>query len=158
MPVLVRAITYATLFVGFALVFLPSRVLSAMEVVGPPRLGPRQVAGVIVGTAGMAVASWCVVSFALIGRGTPAPFDPPRRLVIHGPYRHTRNPMYLGAGLALVGAALFYENGFLFAYAGGFLLLMHLVVVLYEEPTLRATFGQDYVKYSEHVHRWWLSP
>jgi len=63
--------------------------------------------------------------------------------------------MYLGAGVALAGAALFYESGVLWAYAGGFLLLMHAVVVLYEEPTLRRTFGGDYEAYCGKVRRWW---
>jgi protein-S-isoprenylcysteine O-methyltransferase Ste14 len=66
--------------------------------------------------------------------------------------------MYLGAGLALAGAALFYEAGVLWAYAGGFLVLTHLVVVLYEEPTLRKAFGEDYEAYCRQVRRWWPTP
>jgi protein-S-isoprenylcysteine O-methyltransferase Ste14 len=158
MPVLIRAITYATLFIGFALVFLPAQVLSGAGVVGPAGFGVPQLAGTVVGAAGAAIAIWCILSFALIGRGTPAPFDPPRRLVVRGPYRYVRNPMYLGAGLALGGAALFYETGVLWAYAGGFLVLMHLFVVLYEEPTLRRTFGEDYRTYCHQVRRWWPKP
>ena len=153
--ILLRAITYSTLFIGLLLVFLPAQVLSAAGVPRPARLGSFQVAGMIVAAAGAAVALWCILSFALIGRGTPAPFDPPRRLVVRGPYRYVRNPMYLGAGLALAGAALFYETGLLWAYAAGFLLLTHLLVVLYEEPTLRKTFGEDYETYRRQVRRWW---
>jgi protein-S-isoprenylcysteine O-methyltransferase Ste14 len=63
--------------------------------------------------------------------------------------------MYLGAAAALAGASLFYETSALLAYAAGFLVLTHLVVVLYEEPTLRQTFGEDYEAYSRQVHRWW---
>jgi protein-S-isoprenylcysteine O-methyltransferase Ste14 len=154
MAVLARAVAYATLFVSFVLVFLPSRLLSVAGIVGPPRFGPRQVTGILVGTVGMALASWCVVSFALLGRGTPAPFDPPRRLVVRGPYRYVRNPMYVGAGLALAGAALFYESGLLWTYTAGFLLAMHLVVVLYEEPALQASFGGEYETYRRRVRRW----
>ena len=102
---------------------------------------------------GAMVALWCILSFALIGRGTPAPFDPPRRLVVRGPYRHVRNPMYLGAALALAGAALFYETGALWAYAAGFLLLTHLLVVFYEEPTLRRTLGESCATYCRQVRR-----
>jgi len=153
--VLIRAITYATLFMGLVLVYLPNRVLLAAGVVRPAQLGPAQVAGVVVGAAGAAVALWCILSFALIGRGTPAPFDPPRRLVVKGPYRYVRNPMYLGASLALIGAALFYETGALWVYAAGFLVLMHLFVVAYEEPMLRHMFGAEYQEYARRVHRWW---
>ncbi|HEV8580282.1 MAG TPA: isoprenylcysteine carboxylmethyltransferase family protein [Thermoanaerobaculia bacterium] len=155
MTVLIRAIVYAALFIGFVLVFLPAQVLSAAGVTPPAWFGPAQLAGMVVAAFGAAVAIWCILTFALVGRGTPAPFDPPWRLVARGPYRYVRNPMYLGAGLALAGAALFYQSGALWAYAGGFLVLMHLFVVLYEEPTLRRTFGDDYAAYCRRVHRWW---
>ena len=155
MTVLVRAIIYATLFIGLVLVFLPAQVLSGAGVKRPTSFGAMQLSGTIVATAGATVAIWCILTFALVGRGTPAPFDPPRRLVVRGPYTFVRNPMYVGAGLALTGAALFYETGVLWAYAGGFLVLMHLVVVSYEEPTLRATFGEDYAAYCRQVRRWW---
>jgi protein-S-isoprenylcysteine O-methyltransferase Ste14 len=155
MAILVRAITYATLFIGLVLVFLPAQVLSGTGVASPVRFGAPQLGGMIVGAAGGALATWCILTFAVLGRGTPAPFDSPRRLVVRGPYRYVRNPMYLGAGFALAGAALFYETGALWAYAGGFLVLMHLFVVSYEEPTLRRNFREEYETYCRRVHRWW---
>jgi hypothetical protein len=88
------------------------------------------------------------------GRGTPAPFDPPRKLVIAGPYRFVRNPMYIGAAVALAGAALFYASWWLMAYVAAFLAILHVFVLTYEEPTLRATFGVDYATYTARVHRW----
>ena len=154
MSVLVRALTYSTLFIGFLLVFLPARVLAWSGIERPAGMGPAQVAGVGLGAAGAALALWCIVTFLLHGRGTPAPFDPPRRLVVVGPYRILRNPMYLGAALALAGAALFYQSWGLLAYCAAFLLLTHLFVVGYEEPTLRATFGPDYLDYCRRVSRW----
>jgi protein-S-isoprenylcysteine O-methyltransferase Ste14 len=155
MTVLVRAITYATLFIGLVLVYLPAQLLSAVGVARPVHFGAPQLAGLIVGAAGATVAISCILTFALVGRGTPAVFDPPRRLVVRGPYKHLRNPMYLGASLALAGAALFYETWVLWVYAGVFLFLTHLVVARYEEPTLRQTFGEDYETYCRQVHRWW---
>lgn len=153
MTVLIRAITYASVFIGFVLVFLPARVLSAAGVASPARVGASQLAGMALSAVGAAIVIWCVLAFAVLGRGTPAPFDPPRRLVVRGPYRYVRNPMYLGAGTALAGAALFYGAGGLWAYAAGFLALTHLFVVLYEEPTLRQTFGDDYRAYCRQVRR-----
>jgi protein-S-isoprenylcysteine O-methyltransferase Ste14 len=153
--VLIRAITYATLFIGFLLVFLPARVLSSSGIVRPAIIGAAQVAGIIVGATGAALALWCILTFVVIGRGTPAPFDPPRLLVDVGPYRLVRNPMYIGAGLALAGAALFYESWALLGYCVLFALVAHLFVVLYEEPTLRGTFAGPYVSYCERVRRWW---
>jgi protein-S-isoprenylcysteine O-methyltransferase Ste14 len=155
MFVVVRAITYAALFIGLLLVYVPARLLSWSGIVRPAAMETPQIAGMIIGAAGAAVALWCVVTFAWIGRGTPAPFDPPRRLVIRGPYRFVRNPMYIGAGLALGGAALFYESVPLLVYAGLFLLASHVFVVWYEEPTLRRTFGQEYEAYCRQVRRWW---
>ena len=107
-----------------------------------------------VGVAGGAVALWCVLTFALVGKGTPAPFDPPRHLVVAGPYRYVRNPMYLGAAFALAGAAIFYRSLALLGYVSLFLLTTHAFVVLYEEPTLRRLFGQEYRAYQARVRRW----
>jgi protein-S-isoprenylcysteine O-methyltransferase Ste14 len=155
MFVFIRAITYATLFVGFLLVFLPARVLSWSGIDAPATIGTAQIAGMIVGAIGALLALWCVVTFVVIGRGTPAPFDPPQRLVVAGPYLRVRNPMYIGAGLALSGAALFYESWALLAYSVAFMLVAHLFVVMYEEPILRSTFGAPYERYCERVRRWW---
>jgi protein-S-isoprenylcysteine O-methyltransferase Ste14 len=152
--VLIRAITYATLFIGFLLVFLPARLLSWSGITRPVSIGPAQIAGVVVGASGAVLALWCIATFVVIGRGTPAPFDPPRRLVVVGPYRWVRNPMYIGAALALAGAALFYESWALLGYCAGFLFVMYLFVVVHEEPALRATFGDVYVRYCERVGRW----
>jgi protein-S-isoprenylcysteine O-methyltransferase Ste14 len=136
-------------------VFLPGRALTWSGIVRPTDIGMPQIIGAIIGASGAVLALWCIATFVVIGRGTPAPFDPPRRLVVRGPYRLVRNPMYLGAGLALAGAALFYESWALLGYCAAFLVVTHLFVVLYEEPTLRATFGADYLTYCGRVRRWW---
>lgn len=149
-----RAITYATLFIGFLLIYLPARVLAWSGIVRPAAMEWPQIAGLAISTAGAALALWCVSTFVWIGKGTPAPFDPPRRLVIRGPYRFVRNPMYMGAGTALAGAALFYRSVILLAYGGTFLLITHLFVLCYEEPTLRRTFGPEYEVYCHRVRRW----
>ena len=155
MWILVRAVTYATLFVGLVLVFLPMRVLSSFGILQPALIGVPQVVGLVVGAIGAALALWCIWTFALVGRGTPAPFDPPCRLVVQGPYRIVRNPMYIGAALALGGAAFYYQAVALLGYTGVFLLVTHLFVVFYEEPTLRRSFGQEYDAYCQRVRRWW---
>jgi protein-S-isoprenylcysteine O-methyltransferase Ste14 len=155
MWVLIRAVTYATLFIGFVLVFLPARVLSWSGITPVPEIGVWQILGMLAAGVGGGIAVWCILTFVVLGKGTPAPFDPPRHLVVRGPYRFVRNPMYVGAGLALAGAALFYKSIPLLSYAVLFGLIMHGFVILYEEPTLRRTFGNDYEVYCGHVGRWW---
>jgi protein-S-isoprenylcysteine O-methyltransferase Ste14 len=154
MFVLMRILTYATLFIAFVLVYLPSRVLAWAGIGRPAHLEWPQIAGILVCGLGTLLALWCVGAFAWLGKGTPAPFDPPRRLVIRGPYRFVRNPMYIGAATALIGAALYFDSLSLLAFVCGFLLVTHLFVVLYEEPTLRRSFGLEYASYCSHVRRW----
>ena len=123
-----------------------------MQVVSTSRAGRRYLEH---GESSRALALWCVFTFPVIGKGTPAPFDPPRRLVVRGPYRFVRNPMYIGAAIALAGAALFYESAALACYAGVFFLVAHAFVMLYEEPTLEAKFGAEYDGYRRRVPRCW---
>jgi protein-S-isoprenylcysteine O-methyltransferase Ste14 len=137
------------------LIYLPARVLEWSGIARPAVIQVPQMAGLLIGTAGAALALWCVGTFVWIGKGTPAPFDPPRRLVVRGPYRFVRNPMYMGAALALGGAALFYESAPLLLYVAIFLLITHLFVLIYEEPTLRRNFAAEYERYRSHVRRWW---
>jgi protein-S-isoprenylcysteine O-methyltransferase Ste14 len=154
---LVRALVYATFFIGFGLVFLPSRLLAATGTVRPAVVGIWQGAGMAVGAAGAALVLTCILYFVFIGRGTQAPFDPPRRLVVRGPYRLVRNPMYLGAGIAMLGAALFYQSFALVAYVAAFLAATHVFVIAYEEPALSRMFGPQYQAYCRRVRRWWVA-
>jgi protein-S-isoprenylcysteine O-methyltransferase Ste14 len=152
--VLVRALIYSKLFICLVLIYAPVRVLSWSGIVRPPIALP-QIMGLIVGTVGAIIALWCIFTFIAIGKGTPAPFDPPRRLVTRGPYRFVRNPMYIGAGLALGGAALLYQSWRLLIYTLLLFLITHLFVTFYEEPTLRKTFSEEYDAYCNRVRRWW---
>ena len=152
---LIRAITYATLFIGFFLIAVPAQLLSASGVTRPALESPVQLAGASLVVFGAIVTIACVVTFLVFGRGTPAPFDPPRRLVARGPYRFVRNPMSLGATMAIGGAALVYGSWGLGSYAAIFFAFMHAFVIAYEEPTLRETFGTPYDDYCGSVRRWW---
>lgn len=154
MIVLFRALTYATLFIGLLLVFVPDRILAPAGIVRPDHMGVVQIVAMLILVAGAALAIASVLTFALIGKGTPAPFDPPRRLVIAGPYRWVRNPMYIGAGLVLLGAAMFYGSIGLVLYAIAFWSAAHLFVLFYEEPVLRKKFGADYESYLTTRRRW----
>jgi protein-S-isoprenylcysteine O-methyltransferase Ste14 len=96
---------------------VPSQILQRSGIPRPTHLGVVEYAGIAVAVLGGALALWCIVTFAVVGRGTPAPFDPPRKLVVRGRYQFVRNPMYLGTALALCGAALVYRSMPLFGYA-----------------------------------------
>jgi protein-S-isoprenylcysteine O-methyltransferase Ste14 len=115
---------------------------------------PLDLAGIPLIVAGAAVLIDCVVKFAVKGKGTLAPIDPPKKLVTGGLYRFVRNPMYVGGLLVLFGQALFFRSSSLLLYALAWWLAVHLFIVLYEEPHLRSVFGTDYENYRTAVPRW----
>lgn len=151
---LFRALIYATAFIGFWLIAVPARLLAGAGQSIPQSVGVPQALGIGVTATGALLVAWCIGMFVFVGRGTQAPFDPPRRLVVSGPYKIVRNPMYVGAVLAMSGAALYYSSWALFVYAVIVMAVTHLFVVIYEEPTLRSMFGDDYSMYCQHVGRW----
>lgn len=155
MFLLIRTLTYATLFISLVLIYLPSRVLTWSGIAMPDSYGLPQLTGMLIATLGGILALTCVFTFNFVGRGTPAPFDPPRKLVTSGPYRYVRNPMYIGAVLALSGAALFFTSWMMLLYTLAFLLIVQGFVTAYEEPTLRRLFGEEYEDYCKRTGRWW---
>ncbi len=104
--------------------------------------------------AGSVTVLWCFADFALKGRGTPNPLDPPRILVAPGLYRYVRNPIYLAVLAIIVGHFFWFKSIWMLAYAVIVFLLCHLFVIVYEEPTLKKTFGASYEDYSRSVPRW----
>jgi protein-S-isoprenylcysteine O-methyltransferase Ste14 len=108
--------------------------------------------------AGAAIYAWCVWDFATFGRGTPAPIDAPRRLVVRGLYRYSRNPMYVGVLTVILGWAAAYADPRVLAYAAVVLLAFSLFVRIYEEPHLEREFGDAYRAYRRRVGRWLPRP
>src|SRR5258706_3226301 len=98
MLALFRSIVYAALFISFVLVFIPDQILRAAGITGPTHIGTWHWVGLALVVLGGALAVWCILTFALVGQGTPAPFDPPRRLVAAGPPRWGRQPSCTSAG------------------------------------------------------------
>jgi protein-S-isoprenylcysteine O-methyltransferase Ste14 len=122
---------------------------------GDPIGAPGYVAAAaVLALLGGALYLWCVWNFALIGRGTPAPIDPPRKLVVRGPYRYVRNPMYVCVLAAILAWAVLFRSLPVGLYACGVGAIFHLFVVLYEEPHLRKAFGAEYEDYCARVGRW----
>ena len=110
--------------------------------------------GAILVITGILVLTDSFAQFALQGLGTPAPVSPPRRLVATGLYRYVRNPMYLAVVSAIVEQALFFGSLGLLAYVALLAIIVHLFVVGYEEPKLRATFEDEYEAFCANVPRW----
>lgn len=102
----------------------------------------------------VSVYLWSVWNFGARGRGTPLPLDAPRKLVIQGPYRYTRNPMYVAVFSALVGWLILFPTLALAIYVLFFLVAVNLFVRGYEEPHLRQVFGAEYEAYLGRVPRW----
>ena len=149
-----RAILFVVLLPGTVAAYVPFLLLRASGRLHVPlSSGASLLAGVLL-LAGVAVLLSCVWQFFASGRGTLAPVDPPRRLVVSGLYRFTRNPMYNGVLLTLLGEAWLFRSLSLLEYAGVVLVVFHLFVVFYEEQTLRSRFGEAYDSYRGVVPRW----
>ena len=103
---------------------------------------------------GFATLLWCFWDFLVKGRGTPAPIDPPKELVVTGLYNYVRNPMYVGVFLVILGHFLWLGFWNLLTYAAIVSLAFHAFVTLYEEPNLKKRFGVAYENYLKHVPRW----
>ena len=100
------------------------------------------------------LTAWSGRDFAVVGEGTPAPIDPPKNLVVCGPYRFSRNPMYVSAMLMLLGEAALFASSSMLVYAAIAFIAFNLFVIFYEEPTLRKLFGEEYAQFCRDVPRW----
>jgi protein-S-isoprenylcysteine O-methyltransferase Ste14 len=113
-----------------------------------------RILGVLLMAAGLAVLLESFARFALQGLGTPAPLFPTRHLVVSGFYRYVRNPMYVAVASLILGQGLFLGNVHVLEYGIAVWAAFHLFVLLYEEPTLRITYGSEYEDFCTNVHRW----
>ncbi len=124
-----------------------------------PRLGISlpawtEAPGILLMILGGILVAVCVGLFVTRGKGTPAVFDPPRQFVAVGPYRHVRNPLYIAALTLLVGFGLVERSFSILLLSLVWFMLVHLFVVLWEEPDLQARFGATYEDYCKSVFRW----
>ncbi|MCI0399078.1 MAG: isoprenylcysteine carboxylmethyltransferase family protein [Chloroflexi bacterium] len=148
-----------TIFVpGTAAVLLPFLIVANRPEGLATRWGLQQYLALLPLLLGAAIYLHCVYGFAVLGRGTPAPFDAPKQLVVRGLYRYVRNPMYIGVLLVTAGWALLFNAWPVLVYALGLSLAFHLFVVLIEEPSLRRQFGLSYEQYCRAVRRWLPGP
>ncbi|MGO4599036.1 methyltransferase family protein [Terrabacter sp. 2RAF25] len=123
-----------------------------------PASTPGTTAGWVLVTLGIAGLAEAFVRFARDGLGTPSPTAPTQHLVVTGPYRYVRNPMYVSVLAAIAGQALLWRSSAVLAYAVLFVVAVTVFVALYEEPTLRETHGEEYDRYVATVPRWLPRP
>jgi protein-S-isoprenylcysteine O-methyltransferase Ste14 len=97
---------------------------------------------------------WCALDFVFRGKGTPAPIDPPKVLVVQGLYKYTRNPMYVSVLTVLAGECVLFHSAIFLEYVVFVALGFHVWVMLYEEPALTRKMGDAYEQYRDEVPRW----
>jgi protein-S-isoprenylcysteine O-methyltransferase Ste14 len=115
-------------------------------------------AGFLLILPGAILAGWTIYLFKVKGQGTPNPMLPPKKLIITGPYRFSRNPMALGGLLTLLGEALVYYSPSLSVIAVTYGLIVYLNAIFVEEPELRKRFGPPYEEYLEKAPRFFPNP
>ena len=152
-PAALASLGVGTAFFALWFWLLPSWLGFRVDISGAARW--RWIAAVP-SVLGFAVALRCVWDFGWTGRGTPAPIAPPKKLVVVGFYRYVRNPMYLGFFIGWAGLWVVFGRANLLAIALALAVVLGvaLFVLLYEEPTLRKTFGEEYEEYCRNVRRW----
>jgi protein-S-isoprenylcysteine O-methyltransferase Ste14 len=148
---LLRSLFFTFLLPGTVTILIPYWLVSSGGVASGSFLHYLGVPLIAIGAAGLLACIW---QFFSEGRGTLAPVDAPKELVVRGLYRYVRNPMYVAVVTILIGEAVLFGSTAVITEAGVFGLLAHLFVVFYEEPTLRRQFGESYEKYSQSVGRW----
>jgi protein-S-isoprenylcysteine O-methyltransferase Ste14 len=154
----IRAVLMVVVVPGTVAGYVPLYLLRLRGELTMPTVSLESASAALVLLAGVLVLLRCVWDFFVAGHGTLAPFDPPRRLVVRGLYRYTRNPMYNGVLGTLLGEAWLFDSIAVLQYTGAVALMFHLFVMLYEEPALEAKFGESYRAYEAAVPRWGFTP
>jgi protein-S-isoprenylcysteine O-methyltransferase Ste14 len=148
-----RSLLWALLLPGLFAGYIPWRYFGLRNVTLDPQNPVHWVALAAI-ALGIVLLALCILEFARRGRGTLSPVDPPRALVVQGPYRYVRNPMYLSVTTIVLGELLLTQSSGLLTYWVIWFLAVNLVVLGYEEPTLRRQFGSAYDQYAANVRRW----
>jgi protein-S-isoprenylcysteine O-methyltransferase Ste14 len=145
-----RNLVAVVLLPGIVAVLVPAVLLSGADLAP----WPLALVGAVVLGFGVGMIAWTVALFAGVGRGTLAPWDPPERLVIRGPYRYVRNPMITGVVSVLLGEAALFGSAAVLTWAAIVFAINAVYFPLIEEPDLRSRFGADYDAYAAHTPRW----
>jgi|ERR1044071_579052 protein-S-isoprenylcysteine O-methyltransferase Ste14 len=149
-----KTLLWSVFVPGTLTIVVPYLLLSSKLQFLPVELSSFRFIGIIPIALGALLYLWCAWDFTFTGMGTPAPFDPPKEMVVRGLYRYVRNPMYVAALLVLIGEVILFESALILIYAAIVFSVFHLWIIVYEEPTLRRKFGESYETYCRKVSRW----
>ncbi len=144
---------FITAIPGSLLIVIPSTILQPIEK-NTLDLGIFTWLALPLWLIGLGILVWSAADFVRTGQGTPLPLEAPKRLVISGPYRFVRNPMYVGVLLFAAGNVFWYGSPIMAGYLLCLWLAFHVFILRYEEPHLRQTFGAEYIAYCQVVPRW----
>jgi protein-S-isoprenylcysteine O-methyltransferase Ste14 len=144
---------------GTVLVFIPAIILLIAKdsnlhhnITTPDQI--RFWLALFIAVFGLIFSVWTATLFRKVGEGTPAPWDPPKKMVIRGPYRHVRNPMITSVLIILFAAAIFFQSWPIAFWMLVFFVGNTIYFPLVEEKGLENRFGEDYRKYKAQVPRW----
>jgi protein-S-isoprenylcysteine O-methyltransferase Ste14 len=152
MSPVIRTLIFTIFIPGFWTVMMPYWILPRGAW---PDWRGASAAGWLLIVAGIALYFACAFwGFAVRGKGTPLPTDPPKKLVVEGPYRVVRNPMYWSVAFVMLGEAAVFHSVALVDLATVFFVGVNLFVLFFEEPALRGKFGAEYEEYCRQTPRW----
>jgi protein-S-isoprenylcysteine O-methyltransferase Ste14 len=152
--VALKTLLFTIVVPGTVTILIPGLLLGWGSAPAAFDIGPLRWLGLVPLLVGAGFYLRCAWDFVVAGRGTPAPIDAPKHLVVRGLYRLVRNPMYVGVLLCVCGEALLFGSARLLWYAALLFVCFHTFVTVYEEPTLRRLFGASYEQYCVAVPRW----
>jgi protein-S-isoprenylcysteine O-methyltransferase Ste14 len=149
-----RTLLYAVFVLGVLLGYLPWQALRIDLIIGEHLGTFLTYCGGILFVAGALLLFSGVYYLVFRGDGTPLPFDPPKRLVVAGPYARIQHPMALGLFSMVFAEALWFHSPSLGIYAVFLTILVNLYLIYIEEPGLERRFGEDSRAYRAAVPRW----
>ena len=112
------------------------------------------VMGGILGLLGLGLVAYCSGLFLIVGKGTPAPIEPPKKLVFSVLYKYTRISIYIVFFMILLGEFMYFGRLFQLFYLFLIITAINPLITYHEEPVLKKRFGKSYKKYLKEIPRW----
>lgn len=141
------------LIVPFFLIWIPHRILLSPQLIYHFDIGIYRYSGLAPIILGVVIYIFCSGSFVFVGKGTPIPFTPTKKLIVNGLYRFVRNPLYIAGVLVLTGEAILFQSFGILIYCLVIFGVFNVHVIM-EETLLAEKFGARYEQYCMSVPRW----